>query len=500
MMTGCASPTNELRRAERPPVVNKHAYSIRPNDFQAYQKRGNVSSSGNIWERLIALYQFPEVENERINQEIAWFLDHRGYLDRVQERAEPYLHLILQEIEAKNIPGELALLPVVESAFQPQAKSPAKASGLWQFIPATGRLYGLKQNQWYDGRQDVYASTRAATQYLKDLGEEFDGDWFLALASYNWGKGNVKKSIERNNARNLSTDYWSLSMPNETAAYVPRLLAIARIIANPDSYNLTLRDIPDEPYCEVVRLDAGAHLDFNKAAQLADISVDELIRLNPGFKQWRTTPQAPNRLLIPVDRADVFKENLAQLPPEALQPKPVQTAAKSPTRSSRKINTQRYTVQKGDTFSLIARTYKVSIKQLQRINPNITRDQIRIGQTLNVPAQAIAKNPTRYTVKAGDSLISIAKRFKTNVKSLAHLNGLDDRDVIKIGQTLKISGQGNRQAAKPAKVHYTVRAGDSLFSISRKFNVSVNDLKRWNTKTTILHPGQTLTVRVGNAT
>lgn len=289
--------------------------------FQNYQPVNKVeinktaeSHKDTVWARLLSLYSLPKIENERIDREIEWYLNHPQALNTIQQRAEPYLHLILDEVEAKHIPGELALLPVVESAFVPNANSRVDASGLWQFMPATGRMFGLQQNSWYDGRRDVYASTKAATTYLKQLSETFDGDWLLALASYNWGKGNVKKSIERNEGRNLPTDYWSLNMPNETANYVPRLLAIAKIFANADEYNVNLHNIPNKPYFEVVKLDS--QLNLNKAAEMANMSLHDFMKLNPGFTKSKTAPEGsgPRRLLIPVAQAESFKENLAQLP------------------------------------------------------------------------------------------------------------------------------------------------------------------------------------------
>ncbi len=199
----------------------------------------------------------------------------------------------------------------MESAFIPNAYSKADASGLWQFIPSTGFQYGLQQNSSYDGRRDVYASTKAATTFLKGLGESFNGDWFLALASYNYGKANVTKSMERNAGQNLPTDYWSLNLPKETSDYVPRLLAIAKLFANAEEYNIPLQYIPNRPYFEVVKVDAP--LDLHKAAELAETPFDKFVKLNPGFS-GKTTAQGPNRLLVPVDKAQVFKENLAQLP------------------------------------------------------------------------------------------------------------------------------------------------------------------------------------------
>lgn len=317
--TGCsqnnkdALTVNEFAPDQNNAYVDRYFQNYQPINKAELNKTAQ-SHKDTVWERLLSLYSLPKIEHERIDREVSWYLNHPQALSTIQQRAEPYLHLILDEVEAKNIPGELALLPVVESAFQPNASSRVEASGLWQFMPGTGRMFGLQQNSWYDGRRDVYASTKAATTYLKQLGETFDGDWLLALASYNWGKGNVKKSIERNEGHNLPTDYWSLRMPEETANYVPKLLAIAKIFANADDYNVNLHHIPNKPYFEVVNLDS--QLSLNKAAEMANMTLHDFLKLNPAFNKSKTAPEGagPRRLLIPVAKAESFKENLAQLP------------------------------------------------------------------------------------------------------------------------------------------------------------------------------------------
>ncbi|MGR9037320.1 MAG: transglycosylase SLT domain-containing protein [Gammaproteobacteria bacterium] len=312
---GCSQNTKDaLRVSDRPPVVsNQNNDYLRQSNYRRFSnKKSNAGSVNTVWDRMLALYSLPEINHPRIDREVDFYLQHPGALATIQQRAAPYLHHILDEIEARNIPGELALLPVVESAFVPDAYSKSDASGLWQFIPSTGKLFGLKQNSWYDGRRDIYASTKAATTYLKQLCETFDGDWLLALASYNWGKGNVRKSIEKNQELNLPTDYWSINMPEETYNYVPRLLAVAKIFANAEEYHIPLQYIPNKPYFEVV--DIKAPIDLNKAATLANTPLNEFLKLNPGFNRWCTAPDGPHRLLIPIKQAHEFKKNLAQLP------------------------------------------------------------------------------------------------------------------------------------------------------------------------------------------
>lgn len=519
LSAGCTQQATKgsLSISQKPPLVKRDDYKPSLNKLKfASAKKKSFFKSGNhtIWERLVSLYALPEVENERIDREINWFLKNPEYLVRVQKRAEPYLHLILEEIESKNIPGELALLPVVESAFRPDAYSPAHASGLWQFIPETGRLYGLQQNNWYDGRRDVYASTQAATQFLKDLSDKFEGDWLLALASYNWGRGNVQKSIDKNLAQDLPTDYWSLKMPNETFTYVPRLLAVAKIFANPDQYNIPLYEIPDQPYFEVVDLDT--QLDLQKAAELAQTSVDEIKRLNPAFKRNATAPNGPHRLLIPVDQVSIFKENLANLPVAerfTQAPSPViPEKARVNTASSARIN---HKIRPGESLGLIAQKYHTSVNAIRSANKLGKASHIQAGKSLIIPTDAktaIAQSSPEsraksivYTVKPGDTFWKISRQFSVNTQDLYRWNKLNPNSNLKAGQKLSIN-QGSQviaNAAASAKpINYTVQPGDSLSQISRKFNVQVKDLLKWNSTSVdkVLKPGQQLKVLADKST
>ncbi|MGZ4981353.1 MAG: LysM peptidoglycan-binding domain-containing protein [Methylobacter sp.] len=480
-------------------------HALHPFGKQKY----NVSSKykNTVWERLISLYSLPEIENERIDRELNWYLRHPGYLARVQQRAEPYLHLILDEIEAKNIPGELALLPIVESAFLPEAYSKSDASGLWQFIPATGRLYGLQQNAWYDGRRDVYASTKAAAAFLKHLGETFDGDWHLALASYNYGKGNVRKAIEKNEDLNLATDYWSLDLPKETADYVPRLLAIAKIFANADKYNIELQPIPNKPYCELV--DAKSQLDLNKAAELANTPLNEFLKLNPGFNHSSTAPQGPHHLLIPVAKAQLFKQNLAQLPYDQRvdmkrhHAETMETMAQIRHDEIQTIPSQ-HKVKAGESLASIADKNNTTPQSIRQAN-HLASNSIHSGMVLKMPApqktvsaqlnaKTVNNNPGSaqiYVVKQGDTFWNIAQKFSVGVSDIANWNKITPKSALVLGQKLTIKAANQQAVAVASKavvpssagirsISYTVKQGDSLAQISRKFNVSIADLRKWN--------------------
>jgi membrane-bound lytic murein transglycosylase D len=432
-----------------------------------------------IWQRLINLYTLPDIDHHRIDRQLHWYLAHPTYLSRIQQRAEPYLFFILEEIEKQKVPGEIALLPAIESAFKPEAYSRSHAAGLWQFIPSTGRFFGLKQTDWYDGRRDIVASTQAAVHYLKQLSQEFNGDWLMALASYNAGKGNIRKAIRKNKRKNRATDFWSLSLRKETMDYVPRLLAIAKIFANPDKYPIKLADIPNKPYFEIIEVDS--QIDLNKAAELAQLSVEEFLRLNPAFNRWSTAPNGPHRLLVPKHKADIFKKNLAGLP------------------KSLRLKWIRHTVKPGESLSFIAKKYHTSIDTIKKHN-QLTRHRLIAGKQLKIPQSERPRNVAGltntffYTVKKGDSFWKIARRFSVSQRNLARWNQLSLKQSLRPGQKLRIKSQRNYSLSR--KQHYTVKKGDSLFLISKKFSVSISDLKRWNAQATsrYLYPGQRLKV------
>lgn len=440
MATGCSQqPAKHMTISETPAYSNtafKRAISAVPPtvandpDQPLAKKASSQPPISSAWDRLLSLYALPEIDNNRVDEQLQWYLQHPEYISRIQQRAEPYLYFILNEVEDKQLPGELALLPAVESAFLPQAYSSSKAAGLWQFIPSTGRFFGLKQNWWYDGRRDVVASTRAATRYLKELSAEFDNDWLLALASYNAGKGNIRKAIRKNDEQELETDYWSLKLRPETMNYVPRLLAIAKIFADPEQYNITLHDVPNVPYFEVV--DIKSQLDLSKAAQMAQIPIDDFFLLNPAFNRWSTDPDGPHRLLVPVDKADRFKQKLATLP------------------KKERMRWIRHKVQKGENLSIIAKKHNADIRAIKNSN-RLTSNRIQAGKFLLIPAShRTLKNGVPntqsagkvYTVKKGDTFWHIAKKFAVSSKDIAHWNQLSLKTPLKPGQKLIIRNPG----------------------------------------------------------
>lgn len=459
----------------------------------------------DLWQLTVANYGLGNIDNARIDQHYNWYKKHKEYMHRVTTRASRYYHFMLHTALDNSLPAEIALLPIIESGFDPFAYSSGRASGAWQFIPATGLSFDLKQNWWYDGRRDITASTKAAHLYLQQLHKMFDGDWLLAIASYNGGQGTVLKAIKRNIKAGKPTDFWSLDLPKETMNYVPKLLAVARVVAE-QAGTQVLNSIADEVYFESI--DVGSQIDLAQAAEMANITTDEMYRLNPAFNQWATDPQGPHHLLIPVAHLETFKASLIQLPP------------------SKRVAWERYKIVPGDSLLRLAHRYHVSVDLLRTIN-NIDGNMIRAGKTLMIPiaskdaeaytlsaAQRVISrqkqiNQTQasariaYTVKSGDSLWEIAQKYKVSVKQIASWNKMGTKSVLQIGDKLNIwpRSSGNKLALSKRKLvkklTYKVRSGDNLSAIAQRFSVTVNDIQKWNQSLTkYLQPGQKLSLFV----
>ncbi|MGH1461753.1 MAG: LysM peptidoglycan-binding domain-containing protein [Neptuniibacter sp.] len=446
-------------------------------------------------------------ENPRVKQQLNWYKKHPEYMQRVITRAQPYYYYILHEAIKRDIPAEMALLPIVESAFDPFAYSHGRAAGPWQFIPSTGKHFGLKQNWWYDGRRDILLSTEAAFTYLEQLNKRFDGDWLLALAAYNAGGGNVSRAIKRNKRANKPIDFWSLKLPKETMAYVPKLLAVSELIKNSQNYGLDLPEITNSPYFESINTES--QIDLAQAAKMAGITTKEMYLLNPGYNRWATDPDGPHRLLIPVEKAEQFKSALAELPKD------------------KRLNWTRYKIKSGDSLISIANKFDTTVEHIKRTN-QIKTHRIRAGQSIMISTatgnaseyvlsqqqrhaqkqKTIARTTDRqenyYTVKSGDSFWTIAKKYQVGVRQLARWNSMAPGDSLNVGKRLVIWSKPQQISLSSTerqiirKIGYRVRSGDSLYRIAGKFNVQVADILRWNKidKHRYLKPGQRLTLFV----
>jgi len=471
------------------------------SDSRAFSAGSSMKTDSDerlIWDRLRSGFSLSIPDDPRVEREWEWYASHPDYLERIQERASLYMHFILDELNKRDLPTELALLPVVESAYQPFAYSPGQAAGIWQFIPSTAHELGLKQTWWYDERRDVVAATRAALDYLGQLNSQFDGDWALTLAAYNAGAGNVAKAIRRNQRLGRPTDFWSLDLPAETETYVPKLFGIAKLFQDPEAAGLTLTRIPDKPY--FTEVDVGGQIDLGVAAQMAGLSLDKLHLLNPGCNRWATDPEGPYDLLIPVEQREQFERALAELDPD------------------KRLRWDRYQIRHGDSLSRIAHRYQTTVGVLREAN-NLKSNRVVAGHHLLIPvataadieyrkesgATALAaargasesSRPTHYVVRAGDTLSEIAQRNDLSVRELIRWNSLSAKGWLHPGQKLALeqTQTDGKAGGVRQSLRYRVRKGDSLYTISRHFQVSVEDLRRWNKLTSNrLQPGQKLKV------
>ncbi|MCW2272331.1 MULTISPECIES: transglycosylase SLT domain-containing protein [Pseudomonas] len=440
-LVGCQS-TRQIDESE----------SVRAHNYQARMKQKPVfvpvkqaeQAPQDVWERMRQGFALQDdmAVNPRIEQQRLWFASNPSFLENAGDRGSLYIHYIVERLEERNMPLELALLPAIESAYNPMAYSRAHAVGLWQFIPSTGRYFNLRQTRFYDGRRDITASTNAALNYLTRLHDMFNGDWLLALAAYNAGEGTVSRAIERNERLGLPTDYWNLPLPQETRDYVPKLLALSQVVMTPQAYGVNLNPIANEPYFEAVAI--KDRLDLSRVAALAEIDEDELFQLNPAFKK-RMTVDGPQQLLVPTAKAQLLTASLSNMKPEellSLQPKKaVFEAALAEASAPKASRNSRYRVKRGDSLGAIARANKVSVKDLQRWN-KLSGHSLKAGQTLVMQgAQPVqgkdSKKPTQYKVRKGDSLYLVAKRFNVEMQHLKRWNPRSGH-ALKPGQTLTV--------------------------------------------------------------
>ncbi|OEF23959.1 lytic transglycosylase [Vibrio rumoiensis] len=453
----------------------------------------------NLWDRISMQFKLEVPDDPQVDYYRTWYLKHPEHLKTVSERAAPFLYMITTRIEERNLPLELALLPVVESSFDPFAYSygGGSAAGLWQFMPVTAERFGLERNYWYDGRRDVSASTDAALDYMSLLGQRFDGSWDNAIAAYNSGGGRVSSAIRKNKKAGKPTDFFSLDLPKETRQYVPKLLALADVIANSKAYGIEIPTIANKPV--LTSVNPKEQLDLTIAAQYAGISVKELQSYNPGFKKWATSPTGPYSFLIPIDKAEHFE----------------QQATKNRGKGIKLI---RYKVKAGDTLSVIARNNQTTSQVIQKAN-GLKSTNIRIGQLLMVPKSA-QQNPSygrssntrlakstpsnkaksSYTVRSGDSLWSIAKKNHISTNTLASWNSMSSKDSLRIGQKLVI-WTDSKNSSTLRTVFYNVRSGDTVGAIAQKFKVKTADVLSWNdlSHKDYLKPGQKLKLYINES-
>lgn len=508
LLAGCATTGTEpaslpdgaavpVRHAPAKPAVAVDEHLFNPDRIDSGDHYGNV------WERVIDQFALPDCAAHEANLQWArWYADRPDYMARVFNRAQPWIYYIAGELEKRNMPGELALLPIVESAYDPFAFSSGRALGTWQFISETGKRYGLNQNWWYDGRRDVWASTVAALEYLNTMARLFDGDWLLALAGYNAGENRILREVQRNQSAGRPVDFWNLSLPRETRGYVPKLLGLACLFKNAADYQFVLAHTPNEPVVAAVEMDQQA--DLVLLSQISGVPVDVLFTLNPGYNRWATAPEGPFRVVLPVENAATLQAALE-------------------TAGSELMKWDQVVVERGDTLSLLASRHQVPVDVLRHTN-DLHGDTIHPGQRLRLPrddqlmidpmyaaaaselqqlqAGLIAADRVTHNVRPGENLSTIARRYKVSVEDLQRWNGISDPRKLRAGrqlvvfhtptQTPTIVGSGG------STIKHVVQRGDSLWSIARKYKVKINELRSWNdlNSGSTLHPGQSIQIQL----
>ncbi|MEM1412230.1 MAG: LysM peptidoglycan-binding domain-containing protein [Pseudomonadota bacterium] len=492
-----AAPLPERSQVE---TVDAHLPELQPAESPADYGFEEYAPT-NVYERMMNSFALPDCSAHEISRNWAqWYADRPEYMARVLKRAEPWIFFIVDEIERRGMPGELALLPIVESAYDPFAYSSGRALGTWQFVSATGRQYGLDQNWWYDGRRDVYASTHAALDYLEYLHDFFDGDWLLALASYNSGEGRVSRSVKRNLRNGKPGDFWNIKLPRETRGYVPKLLGLTCLFLHAGEYGYTMPETANEPV--ITTVDFGTQTDLVLVSQHADLPIDQLFTLNPGYNRWATAPEGPYRIVLPLAAAERLHNGDFNVGAQQL------------------MRWDQVTVASGDTLSGLSQRHNVPVSVLRTAN-QLDSDMIRVGQKLRLPRDErmmadplyasvaaelaelqsglLAADRKTHRVRSGESLSVIAKRYRVSVRELQKWNSISNPNRLRVGQQLTVFlSPAPVRSSAPAARNYVVRSGDSLWSIARKHKIKLDDLMKWNglNSASVLQPGQSLKVRL----
>ena len=391
-----------------------------------------VADKSDLWVRIRTGFAMRDLDSPLIAKHEQWYASRPDYVARMTERGRRYLYYITAEVERRGMPSEIALLPMIESAFNPGAYSTSSASGIWQFIPSTGKHFGMQQNWWYDGRRDVVGATNGALDYLQKLHTQF-GDWELALAAYNCGEGAVERAQNRNRRKGLPVNYTSLKLPVETRNYVPKLLAVKNIVANPASYGLVLQPIDNQPYFAAVATEK--QMDVKMFAELADISMEEFTALNPAHNRPVILQDHNDLILLPIDKVETFLTNLEK------NDKPL-------------VSWQSYQPKKGERLDQLAPRFGLSVATLKSVNSLSARANTSSGQTLLVPLNGETsgteleafnmhllpnygnERTLQHTVRKGETLRGVAKRYRVNVAALRSWN--NQVKAIRVGQTLTI--------------------------------------------------------------
>jgi membrane-bound lytic murein transglycosylase D len=448
----------------------------------------------SIWGSMAENFALQDNANHHaVKYEIAWFSQQHAYIKELTHNAQPYLYYVYQQTQKRNIPAEIALLPMVESDYNPFVFSNRGATGLWQMMPGTASGFGLKINWWYDGRRDITASTNAALNYLQYLHKQF-GNWLLAIAAYNSGEGTIRNAIRKNERQHKPTDFWHLTLPKQTESYVPKILALAAIIKNPQNYLVKLQPVPNQPFFAPVKM--SGQINLTQVAYLANTKVSNIRLLNPGFRRWATNPSDSYSLLLPKSKVNTFNANLNNTP-----------------RKMQQVTWLHHQVKSGDSLYALAKQFHTKPIIIKRAN-NLKKSTLKINQNLFIPLSAkhvaskipiTSNNPkasiaedelpgprhVNHTVSKNDNLWTIAKHYHVTPDQIRYWNNMDYHQSLKVNQTLVLWLPSHHRFARPSLKH-TVKSGESLFSIAQHYHTTETKIIAWNH---ITNPGL---IRIGD--
>lgn len=474
-----SSPVQSTTKSELQQAINKLAARAGPPG--AYRVDLSELSplsliQNNLWQRLRNNFEFTSLEHPTIDAQVAFMQEGLQSLTSNLRDARDFLFFIVDEIDRAGLPLDIALLPLVESAFDPLAESSQGAAGLWQFIPATADDYGLRRNQWYDGRNDIVESTHAAIRYLRRLHKSFGGDWLLALAAYNTGPGNVRHAMQRAKASGLEPDFWNLRLAKETRDYVPRLIAVNKMIANPEFYGLALPELRNRKHIDTIAV--GRPLFLDVAAELAGISKKQMRDLNTGYLQGKIPIGGPYHLTVPV---------------------------KSSRRLITELSTRKLNLSNGNLARTksVQTSYSTSLK-----SPNADK---HVSAHVNVAPDTTYTPYKKYVyeshiVQPGDNLWKLSRSMNTSVDTLLEWNGKSKGPAkLQPGDKMIVAYLDDEveNEVKQKLINYRVTASDTLFTITDRFNLSISDLKKWNPalwKKNILQTGQAIKIPIKTST